>query len=373
MPSSINPFILERYFAQYEFEAPYLLSCSDSETLSISELLALAEQPLTNLGALSLGYTESPGAPSLRTAIAKLYEQALSPDNVLIVTPEEGIFLCMWALVSAGDGVIVQTPCYQSLAELAAYHGATVTPWPLQETEIGWAINLEQLADLICPATKLLVINTPHNPTGYHFSPEEFAAVIDLARAHNLWLLCDEMYWGGEYHPTDRLPPACSRYERAITLSGMSKTYGLPGLRIGWLASQDRRLVSRWQALKDYTTICASAPSEFLAEVALGIAPQLMARSHNIIRANLAAARAFAERWSHLIAWRAPQAGPIAFIRYRPGGVQAMAADLVQSAGVMLVPAHPFNFGDAHFRLGLGRVNFPEALGRFEQFLEDAG
>ena len=177
-----KPFALERYFAQYEFEAPYLISSSDCETLSVAELMALADQPMDALGELRLGYTESPGAPSLRAAISALYGGQVSADDVLITVPEEGIFLTMWALLSPGDAVIVQTPCYQSLMELARHRGAEVNPWPLRETSDGWQANLDHFADLITPQTKLIVINTPHNPTGYQFSRSELDAMIALAQ-----------------------------------------------------------------------------------------------------------------------------------------------------------------------------------------------
>lgn len=367
-----NPFSLERYFARYEFDAPYLISSSDCETLSVAELMAMAERSIDELGSYRLGYTESPGAPSLRTAISQLYDGHITADDVLIVVPEEGIFLTMWALLSPGDEVIVQTPCYQSLSELAAYHGAEVMPWPLVETEDSWQVDLDRLADLISPKTKLIVINTPHNPTGFHFSRSELDAIFTMARHQGIWVFSDEMYWGSEYRVTDRLPPASQIYERGVSLSGMSKTFGLPGLRIGWLMSQNTELVANLQQLKDYTTICSSGPSEFLAEVALTVAPKLMARSLNIIQSNLPLAREFANHWSNFVAWRAPMAGSVAFVRYRSGNIADLARQLVEAQGVMLAPSHTFQFGDSHFRFGLGRLNFVDGLGRFSQYLEAA-
>ncbi len=220
-PLPIKEFLLERYFARYEFQAPYLLSSSDCETLSIADLLARAGRTLADLGALGLGYTESPGSPTLRAAVARLYQEPgigppPSAENVLIVVPEEGIFLTMWGLLSPGDEVIVQTPCYQSLAELATYHQTTVLPWPIQETDAGWTVDLDQLAALITAKTRLIVFNTPHNPTGYHLSRSQFNNIIKLARQHTLWLFCDEMYRGAEYQPEDEV----SDKARALQISG---------------------------------------------------------------------------------------------------------------------------------------------------------
>jgi len=369
-PTSIEPFALERYFARYEFQAPYLLSSSDCETLSTTALLAMAGRSVAPLGALTLGYTESSGSPDLRAAITNLYQHSLTIDDILVVVPEEGIFLTMWALLSPGDQVIVQTPCYQSLTELAVYQQAEVITWPIRETETGWQVDLDHLADLITARTKLLVLNTPHNPTGYHFSRSQFDDIINLAHQYGLWLFCDEMYWGSEYRSQDRLPSASQLYERAISLSGLSKTYGLPGLRVGWLISRDQAMISRLLHLKDYTTICPSAPSEFLAEVALGVAGQLARRSLEIIQSNLTLAQEFAQRQSDLIGWRPPKAGSVAFARFRPGGVKALVTALVEAEGVMIAPAHTFHFGDYHFRLGLGRLNFSTGLRRFERFLQ---
>ena len=178
------------------------------------------------------------------------------------------------------------------------------------------------------------------------------------------------MYWGSEYRSEDRLPSVSVLYEQGIALSGMSKTYSLPGLRIGWLMSQKQDLIAELQKLKDYTTICPSGPSEFLAETALSIAPKLMQRSVDIIQSNLSLAEVFARRWPDHIGWRAPMAGSVAFARYLPGNIADMALRLVNAEGVLLVPSHTFQFGDDHFRLGLGRRNFEEGLSRFEQFLK---
>jgi aspartate/methionine/tyrosine aminotransferase len=366
---TIRPFQLERYFARHEFSAPHLLACSDCESMSIGELLTLAGQAPNTLLDLRLGYTESQGDPALRATIAGFYE-AIPPDHIVVTNaPEEAIFLAIWSLVGPGDRVVVQTPCYQSLFELARSRGARVQPWSMVETSARWRIDLDRLGDLVTPDTRLIVVNFPHNPTGYVPTAQQFEDLIAIAARYDAWLLCDEMYRGLEYDPSQRLPAAADRYSRAVSLWGMSKTFGLAGLRIGWLATRDAELVQTLLTHKDYTTICCSAPSEFLAQVALQNATAIIDRNVGIIRANLTLVRAFMDRHAERFAWRAPLAGPIAFPRLREGSAAAFCRAAVEGAGVLLAPSTLFDFGDAHCRWGLGRRSFAAGLAALEAHL----
>lgn len=367
---TIREFRLERYFARWEFAAPYLLSCSDCESMSIADVFELVGEPLSTLTSLRLGYTESQGDPALRTTIAQFYDQVDADQIVVTNAPEEAIFLSVLALLEPGDRVVVQTPCYQSLFELPAFRGCQVCSWPMQEGEEGWRLDLDQLADLVTPDTRLVIVNLPHNPTGYLPSLDEFEAVLSLVARHGIWLFCDEMYRGLEYDPGQRLPAAADRYPRAVSLWGMSKTFGLAGLRIGWLACTDARFIQEVQRLKDYTTICSSAPSELLTRLALSKAETLMQRNVGIIQANLAQVRPFMQRWASLFAWRAPLAGPIAFVRWHQGSALAFCEELVQGCGVLLVPSTVFDFGDRHLRWGFGRRNFGQGLSVLEEYLQ---
>lgn len=366
----IPEFRLERYFARWEFSAPYLLSCSDCESMSVAEVLELAGEPLSTLTTLRLGYTESQGDPALRAAIARFYSRVSADQVVVTNAPEEAILLTMLALLRPGDRVVVQTPCYQSLFELPVFRGCQVASWPMQETEHGWRLDLDQLAELVTPDTRLVIVNLPHNPTGYLPSPDEFEAILSLVARHGVWLFCDEMYRGLEYDPGQRLPAAADRYPRAVSLWGMSKTFGLAGLRIGWLASTDTWFIQEVQRLKDYTTICSSAPSELLARLALNQAETLMQRNVSIIQANLAQVRPFMQRWMQLFAWRAPSAGPIAFVRWHQGSALAFCTELTQGCGVLLVPSTVFDFGDQHLRWGFGRRNFGQGLAVLDAYLQ---
>ncbi len=366
---SIREFQLERYFAQWEFEVPYLLSASDCETMSIGELLAMAGVRLETLAELRLGYTESQGDPALRERIANFYP-GLTADQVIITNaPEEAIFLTMMVLLQPGDRVVVQTPCYQSLFELAVFRGCDVQPWPLVERDGAWQMDLDYLADLLAADTRLLVINVPHNPTGYLPALAEFETILELAAERDIWLFCDEMYRRLEYNPADRLPSASTRYERAVSLWGMSKTFGLAGLRLGWLVVPDRELRQALLNFKDYTTICNSAPSEFLARLALDQAEALIARNLEIIQSNLGHVHQFMAIQAALFDWRDPLAGPIAFARLRQGQADEFCERVVQESGVLLVPSTLFDFGNSHLRFGLGRRNFAEGLAVLADYL----
>ncbi|MBL0716178.1 MAG: aminotransferase class I/II-fold pyridoxal phosphate-dependent enzyme, partial [Desulfosarcina sp.] len=265
---TIEPFALERYFARYEFNARYLLSCSDCEAFTMNEIVAMADSDTQHLwDNLKLSYTDSQGHPELRRAIAAIYDD-ISPEDVLVVVPEEGIFLLMQALLKPGDHVICSYPGYQSLYAVAKSIGCSVSFWTADENR-GWKFDIDRLEGILQNSTRLVVANFPHNPTGCLPSREDYKALVDLLRKRNIHLLSDEMYRFLEADEADTLPSACELYERAVSLFGLSKTFGLPGLRIGWTATRDRDLLEHMGRLKDYTTICSSAPSEILGIMAL--------------------------------------------------------------------------------------------------------
>jgi aspartate/methionine/tyrosine aminotransferase len=367
---AINPFKLERFFAKYEFSVKYLLSSSDCESLGMAELLALAApESLALWQDLKLGYTESQGHPLLRQEVARLYP-GLSAHETLIAVPEEAIFIAMQTLLAPGDHVIALSPTYQSLYEIARSIGCPVTPWPLRVTPDGWMLDLEDLRRAITPRTRLLVINFPNNPTGFLPKREQFDAILDLAGSHGLTVFSDEMYRLLELDPAERLPSVAQVYEKGISLSGLSKSFALPGLRLGWLTSRERGLPQRWLEYKDYTTICNSAPGEILGLIALQNAAQIISRNLEIIRANLASAEQFCARHADVIAWHKPDAGSIAFPRWigrQPLDWFVKAA--LEQHGVMIVPGELFDHPGSHFRVGLGRKNFTEALEHLDELL----
>ncbi|MDQ1301170.1 MAG: hypothetical protein QG637_1091 [Chloroflexota bacterium] len=369
----INDFKLERYFAAHEFTARYLLSASDCEALALAELLEWADEATLGLWRdLKLGYTESAGHPLLRAAAADPYA-GIAADEILVAAPEELIFIAMNVLLAPGDHVIATYPGYQSLYEVAAALGAAVTRWPLQPAADGWRLDLAALERSITPATKLLVVNFPHNPTGFLPARAELDAIIGLARRHNLTLFSDEMYRLLEHGAGGSRPSVADLYECGIALSGLSKSFALPGLRIGWLATHERDFLARAAAFKDYTTICNSAPSEILGVMALRARDQILARNRTIVRENLARAARFFAAHADRFRWLPPGAGSVAFPQLTTGQpVAEFCREALAQRSLMILPGDVFDFGGNHFRVGLGRRNFGEALGVLEEYLADA-
>lgn len=365
---NLPPFKLERYFAKYEFSTKYLLCSSDCESMSVADLLALEKGAAEKFQQLWLGYTESQGSPALRAEICKLYA-TIQPDEVLVhAGAEEAIFLFMFAALKEHDHVIVHSPCYQSLAEVARAAGCDVSPWRARE-ENGWALDLDELRHLLRTNTKAIIINTPHNPTGYLMPREDYEAVHRFAQEKKLLLFSDEVYRESEYDPAACLPAGCDFGDHAISLGVTSKTYGLAGLRIGWVATKNKKVFEKMASLKDYTTICNSAPSEFLAEVVLRNRQQLVKRNVGIIKENLVVMDDFFARHADLFSWVRPQAGSMAFPRLLRGNVEEFCDRLVKKVGVLLLPGSVYDDSRNHFRLGLGRKNLPQAVEKLEEFL----
>jgi aspartate/methionine/tyrosine aminotransferase len=367
----IDDFELERFFARYEFAVRHLLCASDVEGWPMADLLALADAETAGLWRdLRLGYTEAPGHPLLRAEIATLYE-GVAPDEVLVFSgAEEAIFVVANVLLGPGDHAIVTWPAYQSLFEVARSTGADVTLHELR-AEDGWAIDVDALREQVTPRTKLIVVNVPHNPTGYVPDPATYRAIADIAADAGATLLSDEVYRFLEQPGTDLLPAGADVGPHGVSLGVMSKSFALAGLRIGWLATHDAGLLDRAARFKDYTTICASAPAEILSLIALRARDRVLARSRSIVDGNLALLDAFFERQAGRIRWARPRGGPVAFPELRAGvPVDRFADDLLEAEGVLVAPGSIFGHPGNHFRLGFGRTDLPAALAGLERFLE---
>lgn len=367
----IDDFALERFFAKWEFAVRHLLCASDVEGWPMADLLALADGETRGLWEhLRLGYTEAPGHPLLREAIAGLYD-GIEPDEVLVFAgAEEAIFIVANVALAPGDHAIVVWPAYQSLHEVARAVGADVTLHELHASE-GWAIDVDRLRREITPRTRLVVVNVPHNPTGMLPDAATYRAVVEIAADAGARVLSDEVYRFLELDPTDRLPAGADAGPHVASLGVMSKSFALAGLRIGWLATHDRELLDRAARFKDYTTICASAPAEVLAIVALRARDAVLARSRRIVEGNLALLDAFFERQAARFEWVRPRGGSIGFPRLVADvGIDRFAADLLEAEGVLLAPGSIFGHPGNHFRLGFGRTDLPVALPKLERFAE---
>ncbi len=365
----LTPFKLERFFARYEFKVKYLMCSSDCESLSIGDLLAIEPGAEEGLKRHWLGYTESPGAPSLRKEISRIYKSIQAEQILVHNGAEEAIFLFMHAVLNPGDHVIVHWPCYQSLSEIARSIGCEVTKWEARP-ENKWALDLDELKGSLRNKTRAIIVNTPHNPSGYLMPRSDYEALATLAQEKGILLFSDEVYRELEYDPADRLPSACDLNPHAVSLGVMSKAYGLAGLRIGWIATKNTYVLARMAALKDYTTICSSAPSEYLAELALRHREMIAGRNLQIIQHNLSLLETFFSAHEDRFEWVCPKAGPIAFPRLLGGDVEKFCDSLVKRTGVLLLPGTMYDHPGNHFRVGFARRNMPEALEKLEGFLE---
>lgn len=367
-------FRLETYFSQWEFTARHHMTASDAQTMTLSELLDLADdKERAAFENLSLGYTETFGDPALREVIAQTYERVDAADVICFAGAEEALYLTMNVLLDAGDHAVVLTPNYQA-AETVPLALCEVTGVAL-DPDRDWALDLDKVKASIRPNTRVVSVNFPNNPTGKVISAADFTELARLCDERGVHLFSDEVYRGLERDPSRTLPQAADLSERALSLNVTSKSLGLPGLRVGWITCRDRTLLSRLERAKHYTTICNSAPSEVLARIALKARSTILERNRALIAANLPVFEAFFAEFPGDFEWQAPDGGCVTYPRYRgPEGVEEFCTRLVEEAGVLLLPASIYRSEltptpTDRFRVGVGR-SAPEAgLAAFAQWM----
>ncbi len=368
-------FRLVSYLSRWEHAVRYPLSSSYPESLSLDALLDIAGPATRNAyGRLAFDYAPIRGEPDLRAAIASTFETVSAEDVMVFAGADEAILAAMQAILTPGDHAVVATPCYGSLeaipASICAVSGVPLDP------DRGWVLDPTQVRDTLRPNTRLLVVNAPHNPTGTVPDRATFDALVELCRQRGLWFLSDEVYRLTEHDPAARLPAAADRYERALSINVMSKSFGLPGLRVGWVACRDPALVARLERARQYITIAGSPHNELLAGVALRHAKALLDRNAAIARGNLDALRDVLGRRPDLFAWAEPQAGVLAFPRYLGReGADAFAARLVEDTGILLVPSSVYRSAlapvpDDYLRIGFGRACAAAAMPVLADWLE---
>ncbi|WP_457585886.1 aminotransferase class I/II-fold pyridoxal phosphate-dependent enzyme [Ensifer canadensis] len=377
--TTLPDFRLETHFSRWEFKARHHMTASDAETIGMGELLALSDD--TDREAwdkLTLGYTETYGAPALRAAIASTYRGLSAADILCFAGAEEGLYCAMLALLGPGDHAIVTVPNYQSMETLPVTIAASVTGVPLRP-ENNWRLDIADIRAALKPNTKLIAVNFPNNPTGSIADQQTFKALAELCAERGIHLFSDEVYRGLERDPALRLPQAAELFERAISLNVVSKAYGLPGLRIGWIACRDHALLERMEKMKHYLSICNSRPSEVLATIALKAREHLLDRNRALCAENLQTLGAFFAEFPDLYEWREPDGGCVGFARYLGSdGVETHCRRLVEEAGVLLLPSSLFvsdllPVAQDRFRVGFGRKNIEVGLAAWRQHLQSGG
>ncbi|MGB0697531.1 MAG: aminotransferase class I/II-fold pyridoxal phosphate-dependent enzyme [Rhodospirillaceae bacterium] len=372
--SSLPDFRLETHFSKWEFKARYHLTASDAEAMSLRDLLAMAsDADREAFEGMWLGYTETFGAADLRAVIAETYQTRSAEDILCFAGASEAIFAANTVILEPDSHAIVVTPNYQSHETLpVALCAATGVPL---DPDDNWSLDIDRVAAAIRPNTKLVTINFPHNPTGAILPLERYQALIDLCRKHGIYILHDEIFNGLGPTGTQHLPFVTDLYERGLSLNVMSKSFGLPGLRIGWIACQDRALLSKMERLKHYLSICNSGPSERLTVIALRNRARILARNCAIIDENLPKWDRFFANHPDLFEWRRPDGSCMAYPRYKGAeGVEAFCRSLVEDSGVLFLPSTIYrsDLGETptdRFRLGFGRTKLEDGLAALEAHL----
>jgi aspartate/methionine/tyrosine aminotransferase len=374
----MRDFALEVYFSRWEHFARHHLAASDSETQTLPDLLSMADaDERREWETLRLGYTDPRGSAALRSAIADGYAHADAEKVLCFSGAQEGIHTAMHALLSRDDHAIIVVPNYQS-AETIPSGLCAVTGAMLDPAE-GWSLDIDSVAAAIRPNTRLIAINFPNNPTGKILERDRLEALVRLCRRYGIWLFSDEVYRLIERDPATRLPPAVDVYERGISLGTISKAYGLPGLRIGWIACRDSALLQRMERAKHYLSICNAAPCELLARIALRAGELILDRNRRIAAANIGVLDKFFATRAELFDWQSPDGGVVGFPRYKgTEGVDAFCERMIERQGVLLLPASVYQsvlrpVPHDRFRIGFGRRDMPESVAALREGLEGRG
>lgn len=350
---SFVPFAMERWQSTYEHEVSYNLSESGVHPLDLGALRELVGISPDDLDGLLLEYIQSNGSVGLRSRVAELHPGA-AVANVLITTGSaEANFLATWELVGPGANVVFMAPNYFQVHGVAANFGAEVREWRLRP-EADWHPDPDELDDLVDGDTAAIVITSPNNPTGAVYGEEFLDAVAAAASRHGTWVISDEVYRGAELDGNES-PTLWGRHDRVIVTGGLSKAYGLPGLRVGW-AVTTAEMAGRLWARKDYTTISVSALSEHLAGLAL--APEsrraLLERTRGILRRNWPILEAWLRDRAGTFEWSRPRAGAIAYLRYDlPIDSVELSQRLRRQEDCLLVPGAHFGMPE-YLRIGIG-------------------
>ncbi len=369
--TDFQTFELERFMSLYEQTVDFNLSESGVHPVVLSELLDNDPKLIEELLETDLNYPHVNGVPELRQNIARLYESATA-DNVLVtIGAIEANYIAVRSLLSTGDEIVIMTPNYMQIWGIAKNHGLRVKTFPLIE-ENGWAPDLDALAAAVTGETKMIAICNPNNPTGRAMTVDELDAVIDIARSVGAWLLADEVYSGAERESEEETVRLFGRYEKAISIGSMSKAYGLPGLRTGWVVAPQTVIDVLWER-HEYLTISSTMLGNKLSAQALSpeVRPRLLARTRSYIRDGFEIFSQWLDDHPGLFSLVPPDAAAIAFVRYHLDvNSTELVHRLMAEKNVLLVPGDQFGL-DHHLRIsfGLPPAYLTEALDRTHDLL----
>jgi aspartate/methionine/tyrosine aminotransferase len=364
----MKDFKLERYFAQHEFTAKHLLSSSDCDGYGQDYVLDRANPTeLKMWNDIKLGYTESAGNPILRESITQFYKTK-NIEEVVVGSPGELNYITMRVLLEKQDHVVAVSPAYQSLHEVVHSIGCEISYWTPNEN---WAFDPSQLEHLVRKNTKLIIINFPHNPTGSYLTLSELNQIVSIAKKNDCYIFSDEMYHKLLAKSEKELPPISDLYSKGISLWGTSKSFGLAGLRTGWLVCNDLDFIHRVICYKDYLSICSSAPSEILSIIALNHIDDFLQPNIKKIQQNIKLFAEFAQTQDVISSFIPPKSGSTAFVKLNINCSSLEFSNyLVEKAGIMTIPAEMFDHPGKFIRVGFGRESLPKILPIMRVFLE---
>jgi len=346
--SRFYPFAMERMMSKFEQDVEYNLSESGAHPVSLRELLGDDPEKLSRLLATELNYPHVNGIPELRRNIAMLYEGA-GPHNVLVTTgAAEANYITTRTLLATGDEIAVMLPNYMQVWGIAMNHGYTVKEFHLQEAE-GWAVDVYELDEAVTANTRLIAVCNPNNPTGYILTEAEMDAIVAAAERVGAWILTDEVYSGAERLRDAATPSLYGRYDKVIATGSLSKAYGLPGLRIGWVVGPAEAVDHIW-ARHEYVTISATMLANKLAAIALSpeVRTRLIQRTRDYIRRGYPLLQDWMDAHGDTFRLTPPQAAAIAFIRYNLDiNSTVLTERLREEKSVLIVPGD--HFGMDHF------------------------
>jgi aspartate/methionine/tyrosine aminotransferase len=353
----LETFALERLLSTWENRVAWNVSESGVHPLRVEEVAETDEERHSVL-AQALDYPQTNGTIPLRRAIAEIYPGA-TVDHIQVTNGgSEANCITLLHLVEPGDEVVMMMPNYMQAHGLSRALGASVVRWPLvcdaEASTPRWRPDLDLLETLVTPRTRLIMICNPNNPTGARLTGQELDRICQIAERNGTWVVADEIYRGAEIDGNDT-PTVFGRYQRSIVTSGLSKAYALPGLRIGWVVSTPALIDELW-GVHDYTTIAPGGVNDCLAQIALDSSRRvrLIARTRGIIRTNYPILKKWIERRSKQLFHIAPEAGPVAFVRYAHAiNSTRLAERLRDEVGVLVVPGDHFEM-DGYLRIGFG-------------------
>lgn len=366
------PFEMERWQSTYEHRVRINLSESGVHPLTVDELIALSGRDL-DLGATRLGYGQSNGSDELRALVAGQYAGATDASVLVTVGGAEANFTCFWHLLEQQGSAAIVLPTYGQVPGLLQSFGSRLTPVHLMESE-GWQPDLDALESALRAGAGFVLVTNPNNPTGAALTPASMGAIGELTARHGAWILADEVYAGAEASDGPPTPSFWGVHDRVLVTNSLSKAYGLPGLRLGWIMGPEALIAELW-GRTDYTTICPAALSDRLACVALepGTRERIRERTRRIVRANLGVLEDWMASQEGRFRYRPPDAGAICYTYYdAPINSTELAEKLRVEKDVLVVPGDHFGM-DHYLRLGFGnpREELVEGLSRIREAFDE--